>query len=106
MVDPSLSAQENARRMLDEHYGKGNWPNKNNRREKSQIEKYINRHILKGHLVPDGIPDNGIFYTNEFGYKIYEVYYPERITFPDGYYFDTDYRIYAVIDGEYFQIYE
>ena len=43
-IDPKQSAQENAKRLLDEKYGPGNWE-KGPRSEYNRITKWINRSL-------------------------------------------------------------
>ncbi|MFR1435531.1 MAG: RHS repeat-associated core domain-containing protein [Acutalibacteraceae bacterium] len=59
MVDPHLSAEENARRMLNNKYGPGNWK-KGAGEEFNQIKKWLTRSLNLKSLAPDDINDNNI----------------------------------------------
>jgi RHS repeat-associated protein len=71
MVNPSLSAQQNATNMLNNKYGNGNWK-KGGKTEFNEIVKWITRALPLAALVPDDkAPDhsyNGSYYwDDEYG---------------------------------------
>ncbi len=62
MIDHNFSAHENAKKILDNKYGKGNWKNGPNS-EYNKIVKWLTRSsILRALSVPDGIDPSGYFW--------------------------------------------
>ena len=64
MVDPNLPAEENARRILNNKYGKGNWKTGPGQ-EFNQIKKWLTRSLKLKSIVPDNYDDMVILDTGE-----------------------------------------
>ena len=99
-IDLSKSAQHNAKRLLDNKYGNGNWK-KGSNSEYSKIVKWIQRSLKSYLVVPDDIDSNGIFFIDEFGYQMYSVYSPN---YDCGTY--DAYKLYVVTDGYFGSVFE
>ena len=99
LVDPGLSAQENARRMLDDKYGKGGWK-KGADTEYNKIVKWITR-SLNVVYVPSPIDSSGHFFYDDFGNYMYSVY---SLNYDSGLYFP--YELYIIINGNFWRIFE
>ena len=65
MVDPSLPAEENARRLLNKRYGPGNWK-KGPGSEFNQIKKWLTRALNLKSLAPGDSNDDNII-VDEWG---------------------------------------
>ena len=100
MVDSTLSAQENAKRILDNKYGSGGWK-KGPGGEYNQIVKWITRSLRAATYVPDYIDSSGTFYYDEFGNYRYSCYSPN---YDSGYY--SGYQMYIIINGNFRRVFE
>ena len=72
MIDWDLSAQKNARQIMDSKYGKGGWDKNTGNRSFSKILKWLTRTVGLRQVI-SGIPDYGYFFTDAFGYLNYYV---------------------------------
>ncbi len=89
MVDKSLSAEENARRMMNDKYGTGNWkkgPGKDWRYEFNKIKKWLTRDLGLKEIVTD---DRNIIYIEESGELLIIDHSREGFGWLDGVWIDT-----------------
>ena len=99
MLDSNLSAQENAKRILDNKYGPGNWK-KGPGTDYNKIVKWITRNCSI-YEVPSNINSAGRFFNDDFGNRMYICYSPN---YDCGYYSEN--KLYAVIGSKFYRVYE